>query len=456
MDIKLYEDQTGQMIFPEKRTDENKDIVRLFNNKIDLFIKKTGSRDELEISCYVLVQKSLERAIGCYIIYTGRYTKQFFTDFKNEANKLLMNTGFKLHHDDTENAIFNNIEKFDGFGTYRIMDTVTNALNSRECLYYKGGNITEITDFCKDILTSVKDIKLAISSEGTNLGEINILRYKTFAEQFAPTEKTKQALDRQQERISQKLFDERRIKEDERRKIEDEKKNKEKQIAKTHFDDGIRSMEKAVQTLRNAGFARNDTVPIFNEYANKINRVFEGFIQDKTFIEKPDVEKDIEISRDENKGIGSTVFAVAGVSIFLLGILTATFGFPYLSEKGILSNYHDIIPGSAPSMPAPASAPAPTLVSTLQTPVITPIPTVVPKTALIPSNTSGDINASDIITSSSDTAQPIQTSTSTASISVITSVPTNTVTPNNTAVPNITSTPNIINTSLNYSINKSK
>ena len=40
MDIRIFEDQTGFMMFPEKSLDKDMNIVRLFDNKIDLYIKR--------------------------------------------------------------------------------------------------------------------------------------------------------------------------------------------------------------------------------------------------------------------------------------------------------------------------------------------------------------------------------------------------------------------------------
>lgn len=359
MDIKIYEDQTGQMFYPEKRTDKDRDIVRLFDNKIDIFIKKTN--DNIEISCYALIQKSLERAIGCYITYEGNKYNQMFTEFKNEANKALTDLGFKISNDDIENAIFNNLEKFDTSSRLHNINIIINALNSGECLYYGGGNFSEIGGFCKDILSLAPNIKISISPKESRLGEINILRNTTYEEYLSPFDKTKQILDRQQDRIAQKIIDE-------RRKIEDERKTKEKEAATHQLDEGINSIEKAVNTLKTAGFTRNELTPIFNIYTTRINKVF-GYEDERkppqSHVESPSIdlvttkEREKELEReidkyrdDENKGISKTHTALIGVSLVILALSAGTFGVPYLT-----SLYHNIHPSPTPE---PTSIPMPT------------------------------------------------------------------------------------------------
>ena len=115
MDIKIFEDQTGLMMFPEKSLDKmsskNMDIVKLFDNKIDLRI--SNIEDFLEVTCYLLVRRGQERAIGCYIVGRDKYTDRIFGNFKKDANGALKNIGFEHHYDSTENVVFDHMEKFD-------------------------------------------------------------------------------------------------------------------------------------------------------------------------------------------------------------------------------------------------------------------------------------------------------------------------------------------------------
>ncbi len=409
MDIKIYEDQTGQMFYPEKRTDKDRDIVRLFDNKIDIFVKKTN--DNIEISCYALIQKSLERAIGCYITYKGNKYNQMFTEFKNEANKALTNLGFKISNDDTENAIFNNLEKFDASSRLHDINIIINALNSGECLYYGGGNFSEIGGFCKDILSLTPNIKISISPKENRLGELNILRNTTYEEYLSPFDKTKQILDRQQDRIAQKIIDE-------RKKIEDERKNKEKEAATHQLDEGINSIEKAVNTLKTAGFTRNELNPIFNIYTTRINKVF-GYEDERrppqSHVESPSIdlvttkEREKELEReidkdreDENKGISKTHTALIGVSLVILALSAGTFGFTYL-----ISLYHNIYPSPTPE---PASMPTP-----MYTSILMPTSTIVSNQSS--SSTIQPNNSSSNITDTSNTTTSNTTNPSTVNVS---------------------------------------
>ena len=58
VNIKIFEDQTGFQLFPEKSYNKDTTIVKFFDNKIDLYMTKGESgEDFLIISCYVLVHK---------------------------------------------------------------------------------------------------------------------------------------------------------------------------------------------------------------------------------------------------------------------------------------------------------------------------------------------------------------------------------------------------------------
>ena len=135
MDIRIFEDQTGFMMFPERSSNKDMNMVRLFDNKIDLYIKKM--ENSLSIICYILAQRGHERPIGCYVIGDDNYTDDIFAIFKNGANNALENIGFKPDHDNIENAIFNNIEKFGIYGTREDTGIVIEALRHNEFLNYK-------------------------------------------------------------------------------------------------------------------------------------------------------------------------------------------------------------------------------------------------------------------------------------------------------------------------------
>ena len=84
MDITIYEDQTGLMLFPVEKTEKNIQIVSFFNNNIDLFLEKIG--DNLAIYCHLIASKASSRPIGYYVIFKDVYNDQIFSNFKKEIN----------------------------------------------------------------------------------------------------------------------------------------------------------------------------------------------------------------------------------------------------------------------------------------------------------------------------------------------------------------------------------
>lgn len=344
MYIKIYEDQTGQMIYPE-RSEKDKNIVRLFDNKIDLYIKKI--ENNIEISCYLLAHKGQSRGLGYYIIYSGNFGKDTFVNFKNEANNTLQKLELQPHSDDAENAIFNNLRDFD-FGNYtKDIDIIKNSLNSGECLYYKAGNISEISSFCKELLRNINNIKIAISTGESNLGEVNILRNKKYEEPLTLTDKGKQVIDRQREKISQKLAE--------------EKKKKEGEIGKNKIIEGFHFIDDGVKTLTNAGYAGYDISEILTGYMNKI---FSEILTDKIKLNNQEKNKEIRGMR------GRDVFLVS-IAVLLIGISIGMFGIAYLSEKGLI-NIPNLGAGGIASTPVP---PVETTTPTLTTPIETTMPT---------------------------------------------------------------------------------
>ena len=192
MRIRIFEDQTGFELFPDKSFSKNNNIVRFFDNNIDLYATKGDpEKDFLVISCYALIQKGQERAIGCYILGGDKYADNIFTNFKNDANNTLKKIGYSLHSDNIENAIFNGLEKFDlDAPTKENTDKIFEALESKEKLNYNAGDITEIAVFCRKILKTVEKINIAISTDKTSVGNINILRSKNDHERLIPTVET--------------------------------------------------------------------------------------------------------------------------------------------------------------------------------------------------------------------------------------------------------------------------
>lgn len=244
MDIKIFEDQTGFIMFPEKGLDKtsskNMDIVKLFDNKIDLRI--IYREDFLEVTCYLLVHRGQERAIGCYIVGKGKYFDSSFGTFKNDANEVLKKIGFEHHYDSAENIVFDNIEKFDiGGESHRDIDLIAEAKNSGERVNYKGGDIGEIASLCRQILRKISNIDIVISTVESNIGHVNIVRSKVHGERLSPTNQGKQALGRQ-------------IRKAEYRRLE-ENRQKEREIVDNKIEQGTTLIKEGLDIKRKAGYS---------------------------------------------------------------------------------------------------------------------------------------------------------------------------------------------------------
>ena len=384
MDIEIYEDQTGEMFYPEKRTVENRDITRLFGNRVDLFIKKNS--DNMEISCYALIQRGVERAIGCYITYRSNLSPgSTFANLKDIATKTLSEIGFKIAND-KENALFNELEKFDMSLRQYNTNLITEALNSGNSLHYKGGSVQEIAGFCKEILLSVMNIKISISTETSELGEINILRNTTFEQRLVPDKRTEAVLSIQQDKIARKILDDKRKADNEirkaeaeRKKIENERKNKEKnkqkEIADNQFNEGFTHIEKSVDTLKRAGFIGNELTSVLTIYANRITNLF----QTPMVTTPPEYKnsskeeildmmyEDMEKTEKEDKGgITGKQMLLIGTSVFLLGGLIGLL----IVSGGLSTVVSKIMPSEIPT-PVPTIEPTPQPTFALVIPTVT-------------------------------------------------------------------------------------
>ncbi len=331
MNIKIFEDQTGFALFPEKSFNKNSDIVRLFDNKIDLYVSKEDNN--LEISCYVLVYKGHERPIGCYIIGSNKHVDNIFTSFKKEANEALNNIGFKPQSDNVENAIFDGLEKFDSNISSKIdIDEISKALESREKLSYNAGDVTEIAVFFRQLLKTIENIKITVSTGTTNFGDINVLRNKTYQERLSPTTETKDIFDRRRNSI-------RRKKEDEENKKRDEEKIKKRDLARDNVGEGIKLIKDGLSIKRSAGYdTEEDNKSIYSE------------ISGKPFPEK-------------SRGIGTGAATLMAIATLMFGLIVG----------GVVMNYYlTNIKEQQMPVPTPVQTPVDTPVST---PEITPVTT---------------------------------------------------------------------------------
>lgn len=318
MDIRIFEDQTGLMMFPEKYLDKtssrNMDIVKLFDNKIDL--RMTYREDFLETTCYLLVHRGQERAIGCYIVGKGKFVDSYFDTFKNDANDVLKKIGFEHHYDNTENVVFDNIEKFDTSGQpHKDIDLIVEAKNSGEYVNYKGGDIGEIASLCRQILKRINNIDIVISTVESNLGHVNIVRSKIHDERLFPTSQGKQVLDGLIRKAEQRRNEENRKKDLAKRKLEEEKARLEdmenrKNVAKLadyNIEKGVVLIEEGLEIKRKAGY--EDSYIDYN--TGIINDVVNGKLsdfppekvednEDGNLDEKYRLEKEEKIKKVEN------------------------------------------------------------------------------------------------------------------------------------------------------------
>lgn len=386
--VQIYEDQTGFMMFPEKSLKKDINIVKLFDNKVDLYLKKIEKEDVLTIICYALVAKGQERAIGCYIIGECKYTDNMFANFKDVASNTLKKMGFELHPDKGENEIFNNIEKFDSLGGYSSNEdiyTIMKVLESNEYLNYKSGNIGEIIAFCRQILNKINNVKMAISTEDTNLGDINISRNVTYEERLVPTSEGKKILEMQKAKIAQKLADEEIRKATEKKKLEDENKRKEGEVGENKINEGMVLIKDGLLTIRKAGY--NDL-----EIECEIKRI------NSTIMGRPLPEK-IQMNEDnDDKGGGSRIWVLTLATIVILaGLATSSwiYGYP-IALRNMVKGEQVSEPTPVP-IPKVTETPIPT--DTQKAKNITEMPTVQNNTtfydrngSVIPSNNSSTIS----------------------------------------------------------------
>lgn len=242
MNVKIYEERTGQMIFPVipgKEPEKDEDTIDLFNNHIDLYIEKKAKT--IRITCHVLIQQSPEESKGYYITTLSKYEDDIFTEFKKESNKALRILNIQRNPDDANNIMFNNIEKLD-LDLYLHEDTeiVALVLQSGEYLEYQAGNIDEISIFCKDVIRKIENSKIAISSDVSKLGDINILRTKKHEEPLRPNERTRAILDKY------------------RKELVEKKRKEEESIAKGKINEGTILIKEGLTILRSTGYEPKD------------------------------------------------------------------------------------------------------------------------------------------------------------------------------------------------------
>lgn len=326
MELEVYEDQTGDRLYPTSKyptskIDKDEKIKRFFNNNVNLHIEKRG--DKLTIHCHIIARKGLDRYQGYYIRYIDNYNDNSFSNFRKSTDKILRDLELEPKFGDIENDIFDNIQKFDFKGQHKEdIYVIIDAVNSNDILDYRAGNINEISALCNDILIKINNIKISISSGESNLGEINILRNSQYEESLKPTDNTKQIYDKH------------------RNKKIAEKKRIELDRGKNKIIEGFALVREGANIFKNAG---SDPIEIITEETNKI---IGSSINKKT-----DGNEKIKISGNEKIKINgnektkkkngedhtieinaSTIMILLLVGIAIIVIISYFYNVPYISD----------------------------------------------------------------------------------------------------------------------------
>lgn len=302
MELKIYEDQTG-LIFPHhKEKDEN--AVTFFNKGVDLYIDKKDER--IIIYCFVLAHKYLARDQGYYIVSDNSYiTYPIFNEFKKNATKLLQDLELQPRHGDIDNAIFDNLDKFDlkensyAGNIYKDIGIIPDIIYKEPDLYldYRGSDIVEILTFCYRLL-KLKNVKIAVSSEELKLCNINILRNKKSLEPLAPSSTTIQILDNYRRMQAEKKLDIKRKEELER--------------GKNELIEGFDLIKDGIRILNNLGHDPTDVI------IGELSKVTGININSKIV-----KGENNSVDNDEKKGTISHIILITifGIIMVILGII---------------------------------------------------------------------------------------------------------------------------------------
>ncbi|NMG83291.1 MAG: hypothetical protein GIS02_03680 [Methanosarcinales archaeon] len=199
--LRVYDDQTGQQLYPETLEQRDEEIVnKFFNSRTDLYLSK--KLDNLEIVCYVRVGKGPgTRDEGCYIRYSSIYRDDSFYTFKREVDRVLCNLKFEPRRGQRDNKIFDSIEEFDPHPhNYDTdvdidIDTVIKAVLDLKKLDFDAGDINEIAGFTTNLLKKISNVSITIS-ERARFADINIIRSGKYIGYIRPTKTAKKILDR--------------------------------------------------------------------------------------------------------------------------------------------------------------------------------------------------------------------------------------------------------------------
>jgi len=209
--LRVYDDQTGQQLYPETPEQRDEEIVnKFFNSRTNLYLSKKS--DDLEIVCYVRVGKGPgTRDEGCYIRYSSIYRNDSFYTFKREADRVLCDLKFEPRRGQQDNKIFDSIEEFDphphNYDVDVDIDTVVKAVRGLKKLDFDAGDINEIAGFTTDLLKRIANVSITIS-ERARFADINIIRSAEYTGYIRPTKTAKKILDE----YEREFFDREKIK----------------------------------------------------------------------------------------------------------------------------------------------------------------------------------------------------------------------------------------------------
>ncbi len=376
MDIMIYEDQTGLMLFPTKKTEKDVQIVSFFNNNVDLYADKIG--DNVTIYCHLMAFETSSRPLGYYVIYKNVYGDNVFSNFKKDMDNILNRLKIQPRIGHEDNVIFENIGNFDdGYQcVHKDTEIILKALELNKRLSYNVGNIKDITIFCRQLLKMNKRIKIAILTGKSDMGDVNILRNKMYQERLAPTDETKIILDEQKESIARKLSED-------NRKIIEEKKRIDGDVGDNKIREGITSIKDGLRIKRSAGYVTSE----IDTDIRKINNA----ITDKPLFDTSKNEN-TEQKQNVSSGTDMKLFAIASVTMLILGMVAGMFIYPFLPDdaQDKISN----IAGKGTPIPTPMTTVIEASEKTsISTPMATDVsvPMVTVTIAPVLGNTTGNI-----------------------------------------------------------------
>lgn len=365
MTLEIYDGQYAITIYPGIGSEEDVDIKRFYNEKLGIYIKRTG--DTIKIYCKILAYgipdklegyyaKYSNRADPLYVVYSSKYDQYSFASFKKDTEDTLRKLGFDIvFTDETDNIIFRYIEKFDSICavpnnplSHKDFQGITYLIRNHECSEIKAGKVDDIAAFCREILKSdikiINDMTIAVFTGDTSVNEYNVNIYldKSFGTQFTLVDKTRQILERNDKKLKQES-------------IESIKNKIKEEFHIIINGEESRSIISEIRSLENIG--HDPTMFIEEEMKNFYNEIMTTKM------------KSDKGTHEDKKGeiLWPIILAIA---IFILGVTVGTlFSHPYLLEKKYIGGEEDQIPTVAPNATIPSYTPGPNV--TLPTPIIT-------------------------------------------------------------------------------------